>query len=264
MRRTGSTALLVGVVALTAIAGLAQTGRYTVRRGDTLSSIASSNGTTVQALASANGIRNPNVILIGQTLTLPGAPTAVNPNPAIAVVQPGDTLPKISARTGVPAATIVEANGLKATSMLYAGGQLLLAPRNSTPNAALARCPVPSARFMNDWGFPRSDTGFHQGNDLMAKRGTPIAAPVSGTVTQNVGTISGNQFRLVGSDGTLYVGAHLDKFGKAGKVKAGDTIGYVGDTGRRQGRPDPPALRGSSRAAVAAVNPYLLLVAACR
>jgi len=29
----------------------------------------------------------------------------------------------------------------------------------------------------------------------------------------------------------LYVGAHLDKFGKVGKVKAGDTIGYVGDTG---------------------------------
>jgi murein DD-endopeptidase MepM/ murein hydrolase activator NlpD len=263
VRRKGSTALLVGVVALTAMAGLAQTGRYTVRRGDTLSSIASHNGTTVEALVAANGIRNPNFILIGETLTLPGPPTPVNPNPGIVVVQPGDSLPKIAARTGVPVATIIEANGLKTTSMLYAGGQLLLAPRNATPNAALARCPVPSARFMNDWGFPRSDTGFHQGNDMMAKRGTPIAAPVSGTLTQNVGSISGNQFRLVGSDGTMYVGAHLDKFGKSGKVKAGDTIGYVGDTGDAKGGPTHLHFEVHPSSG-AAVNPYLLLVAACR
>src|SRR3954471_11321761 len=92
VRRTGSTALLVGVVALTAMAGLAQTGRYTVRRGETLSGIAARNGTTVQALAAANGIGNANFILIGQTLTLPGAPTPVNPNPTVVVVQPGDTL----------------------------------------------------------------------------------------------------------------------------------------------------------------------------
>ena len=35
-------------------------------------SIAARNGTTVQALAFANGIRNPNFILIGQSLALPG------------------------------------------------------------------------------------------------------------------------------------------------------------------------------------------------
>jgi len=259
----------VGVVALTALAGLAQTGRYTVRRGDTLTSIAARNGTTVSALATANGISNPNFILIGQTLALPGAPApaaaaaAAPSGPSIVVVQPGDTLTKIAARTGVPAATIMAANGLKSTSMLYAGGQLLLAARNSGPNNALARCPVPGARFMNDWGFPRSDTGFHQGNDMMAKRGTPVAAPVSGTVTQNVGTISGNQVRLAGADGNLYIGAHLDKFGKAGAVKAGDTIGYVGDTGDAKGGPTHLHFEVHPSGG-AAVNPYPLLVAACR
>lgn len=43
---------------------------YTVRRGDTLSSIAARFGTTVDRLAALNNISNPNLIRIDQTLTL--------------------------------------------------------------------------------------------------------------------------------------------------------------------------------------------------
>ncbi len=43
---------------------------YTVRRGDTLSGIASRFGTTVADLARINSIANPNLIYVGQTLTL--------------------------------------------------------------------------------------------------------------------------------------------------------------------------------------------------
>lgn len=45
---------------------------YTVVRGDTLSSIARRFGTTAQAIASANGIANPNLIFVGQQLNIPG------------------------------------------------------------------------------------------------------------------------------------------------------------------------------------------------
>jgi LysM repeat protein len=48
-----------------------QTRTYTVQRGDTLYSIAIKFSTTVAALASANNIANPNVIQIGQVLTIP-------------------------------------------------------------------------------------------------------------------------------------------------------------------------------------------------
>lgn len=44
---------------------------YTVRSGDTLSTIASKYGTSWSKLASANGIGNPNSIRVGQTLTIP-------------------------------------------------------------------------------------------------------------------------------------------------------------------------------------------------
>lgn len=46
--------------------------RHTVLRGQTLSSIAQKYGTTVEALASTNGIKNVNLIYSGQVLTIPG------------------------------------------------------------------------------------------------------------------------------------------------------------------------------------------------
>ncbi len=45
---------------------------YTVRRGDTLSSIALRFGVSTWALAQANGIRNPSFIYVGQVLQIPG------------------------------------------------------------------------------------------------------------------------------------------------------------------------------------------------
>lgn len=44
---------------------------YTIKQGDTLSSIARENGTTVDELVEANGISNPNLIVTGQELVIP-------------------------------------------------------------------------------------------------------------------------------------------------------------------------------------------------
>lgn len=46
---------------------------YTVVAGDTLSGIASRYGTTYQKLAEYNGIANPNLIIVGQKIRIPGA-----------------------------------------------------------------------------------------------------------------------------------------------------------------------------------------------
>lgn len=56
---------------------------YTVRPGDTLGGIAQRHGTTVQAIAQANGITNPDRIQVGQQLRIPSGsgPTPTNPTP---------------------------------------------------------------------------------------------------------------------------------------------------------------------------------------
>lgn len=47
--------------------------KYTVKRGDTLTGIAAKYNTTVEALVASNGIKNKNLIQVGQVLVIPDA-----------------------------------------------------------------------------------------------------------------------------------------------------------------------------------------------
>jgi LysM repeat protein len=68
----------------TPTSGPGETVRYTVQRGDNLSSIAYKHNTSVQAIMTANNIANPDSLEVGQVLTItkgkPGTP--VNEEPA--------------------------------------------------------------------------------------------------------------------------------------------------------------------------------------
>ena len=99
-------------------------------------------------------------------------------------------------------------------------------------------CPVQGPRtFSDDYGDPRGGGRSHQGNDILAPKGTPVVANVSGVVTQRNGAISGLAYFLAGDDGNRYFGAHLDSFGASGRVSAGTQIGTVGTTGDAVGGP---------------------------
>ncbi len=72
----------VSAPVVTAYAPTPETSSYRVQSGDTLRSIASSLGTTPDAIVRANSLINPDVIFVGSTLVVPVSQSA--PQPAIA------------------------------------------------------------------------------------------------------------------------------------------------------------------------------------
>lgn len=94
---------------------------YTVRPGDTLSSIAAKFGTSYQTLASLNRISNPNLIYIGQTLRVNGSASAGS---VYYTVRVGDNLSSIASRYGISYQSIASLNGLTNPNLIYVGQTL--------------------------------------------------------------------------------------------------------------------------------------------
>lgn len=97
------------------------TNTYTVRSGDTLSSIAAKFGTNYQALASLNGISNPNLIYVGQVLRVNGS---ANAGSVYYTVRAGDNLSAIASRYGTSYQSIAALNGLANPNLIFAGQTL--------------------------------------------------------------------------------------------------------------------------------------------
>ena len=79
---------------------------------------------------------------------------------------------------------------------------------------------------------------FHSGIDISTPSGTPITAPADGTVIfVGVKSAYGNAVVVNHGYGTVTQYGHLDRFAvrPGQKLKRGDTIGYVGSTGRSTG-----------------------------
>ncbi|MGI8517999.1 MAG: LysM peptidoglycan-binding domain-containing protein [Acidimicrobiia bacterium] len=205
-------------------------GYHVVERGESLSAIAIRHGTTVDALAAANGIVDHATVYEGTRLRLSGTAfvaTAVFGETSH-VVTAGETLGGIAKRFGTSVSNLATANQIADPNRIRVGAALRI------PTSAWV-CPVEGATYFNDWGFPRSGGRSHDGNDLFASRGTEVKAPVGGIVEQLSGSVAGFQFRLYGDDGHLYFGSHMDAPGHDGRVTAGTVIGYVGDSGNAAG-----------------------------
>ncbi|MCC6177113.1 MAG: peptidoglycan DD-metalloendopeptidase family protein [Chloroflexi bacterium] len=114
---------------------------YVVQKGDTLFSIARRHGVTVDAILWANKLNNPDVVKLGQKLTIPPATGKLH------VVQDGDTLEGLAQSYGVSKAGIVAVNGLSDDATLNAGDRLLVpvAVHAPTVDPALGPAPVMAA-----------------------------------------------------------------------------------------------------------------------
>ncbi len=127
---------------------------HTVSAGETLSEIAERYGLSVQRLMELNGLKDADLLQVGQRLKVPPAKNAAKPakptktakpaaKPAplaaagakaarVHVVKSGETLSEISERYDVPVARLVSLNKLEAPDNLQVGTKLSLGPASGT------------------------------------------------------------------------------------------------------------------------------------
>ncbi len=159
VRTAHKVALLVALALVVGLVGITSAYDYTVQSGDTLYSIARRYNTTVSDLVATNQIANPNLILVGQLLNIPGAEAnaanaaaavvaaapaaeaaAITSAPAASaiapaasgssvtyVVRPGDTVYRIATRYGTTVTAVAQANNLANANTIYVG-QVLIIP----------------------------------------------------------------------------------------------------------------------------------------
>ena len=112
-----------------ALGGFAEV-THRVARGENLHSIAKRYNTTPSAVAEANGVSNPNLIVIGQQLRIPDSavtpavPAATPGQGRTHTVASGESLFKIAAAYRVSVKALVEANALANPNRIHPGDVL--------------------------------------------------------------------------------------------------------------------------------------------
>lgn len=262
--------------AATSAAAPAARDLYTVKKGDTLYSIALDNGLDYKELASWNGIDNPHRILIGQQLRV--KPLAAGEAAPVEGVQARPiTTPQVVEKTVLAGNTEMLKREPKAGKVAYSEQALAQAqaqPGAKTaepaPAAAAAAAPAPApatkaAEALGPdeivWAWPAGgkliatfSEGANKGVDIAGKSGEAILAAGDGKVVYSGSGLRGyGKLVIVKHNGTyLSAYAHnrnvLVKEGQA--VSKGQKIAEMGDSDadqvklhfeiRRQGKPVDP------------------------
>ncbi len=174
---------------------------HTVRKGDTLYSIAKSYSVSLNDLKKANRIKDATKLSLGRKLYLP--------------------------------------RGKERTTSSRKSISKKSAVRKSSPSKARGSLSWPLTRFKVSSRFGIRGSKKHDGIDLSAPRGTPILAAASGRVIFAGWGPSGygNIVIVKASGGLITVYAHNEKnlVKKGQKVKRGDRVATVGNSGRVTG-----------------------------
>ena len=151
--------------------------------------------------------------------------------------------PELLARLGIPTLFAASTPAAPALLPLPTPVQTGRARAGSAPH--LRAFPVQGRHtYYDDFGEPRGRQS-HQGNDIMAGRGTPVVAVADGTIKRLTRTetgLGGFWIWLIDTAGTTYYYAHLDTIAEGlqdgGPVALGQVIATVGNTGdARYGAP---------------------------
>jgi len=249
---------------------------YTVKRGDTLYSIALDHGQDYRDVAAWNYLANVNVIQVGQVLRVvpPGAVPAPGNGDAGAVVVRPITGPGSEPASGMGPVGAVknEPNGAKRP---YSDDALAQAQREASRAPVVAAAPAPQPKPAEArpadkpaegddvaWAWPASgkligqftENGANKGLDIAAKVGEPVLAAGPGKVVYSGQGLRGYGRLIIIKHNNTYLSAYahnstlLVKEGQS--VTKGQKIAEAGNTDsdvpklhfeiRRQGKPVDP------------------------
>ena len=229
---------------------------YTVRRGDTLSSIAARRNLPIEEIMNANNL-NSDFIKAGQELVLPIIDSkAVKNNSSAKIkeanssskqivhqVQRGDALSSIARLYGTNVDSIRRANNLNG-DRIFAGDKLIITDYKRGP-FSLGRgsliWPV-NGRITSNFGWrnhPIKKTRlFHNGLDIAVPSGTPVKAAAAGEVVHS-GWMNGFGYTVIVDHGrgveTLYAHNSKVSVAKGSMVNKGQQVALSGNTGLSTG-----------------------------
>jgi LysM repeat protein len=145
MRRSLAALALAVVLPMPALMGGKAHADVVVKPGETLSEIADRHRVSLTRLMQANGISNPDLVVAGQRLVLPGSGSrgSSGRGGSSVMVQPGDTLSDIAARHGMSVNRLMQINGITNPDLVVAG-QRLVVSGGSGGGASRAAAPAPS------------------------------------------------------------------------------------------------------------------------
>lgn len=225
-----------------------QISTYIVRKGDTLSEIAEMFDVSPNTIKWANNLGVKGTIVPGQTLVILPV-TGVQH-----IVKKGDTLKSIAKKYHGDETDILDYNGLENASQLAIGDEIVIpngeiavpAPTKNTAGVSTPRgtnAPSYAGYYMRPITGGVKTQGIHGYNavDLAAPIGTPIYAAAAGTVVisreggWNGGY--GNYIVIQHDNGTqtLYSHNSSNVVGVGETVSQGQTIAYMGQTGKATG-----------------------------
>jgi LysM repeat protein len=254
--------LLMAIAAAALLAVPATASAYFVHvisRGETLSSVAAADGLSVDQLAAANGLSVTAQLVAGETIQIPpqqssGGISAASESSVVPVstttassggayvVQPGDTLTGIAARSGVSPSSLAAVNGLDPNGLLISGTVIHVS--GGAGMAAPASVAVPVSTTASSGGAYVVQPG--DTLTAIADRAgvTPGSLAASNGLEENGVLVSGKVIHLAGNSAPVASSAATSQ--PVGAVAQGSPVDPP--------YPTPERVSGSEVGSIAAAN----------